>query len=277
MKINQFVSTFLATAVVAAGLATSPASTAQAVPAPQVATSAKGQAYTASIKANKQQLKAGEKLVISGKVSPAIKGDNVILQKRINGHQWATEAKLSTRASGAYSYTDKPSAAGTRLYRAVVPATKAHRSGKSKAVWLTVYRWLDLTKVKLRSSAGYTRRVDTVQVNGRSYSPAMRGSDYYDAGFSDWNLDRGCLKLSTRLGNSDDSDDAAIANISIVTDGTTAFENSYKLTKSQVRTIDIKKVFRLKFAWTSTNPEARIDDQSGASPVMIKPQVLCAF
>lgn len=139
-----------------------------------------------------------------------------------------------------------------------------------------MYRWLDLTKVQRRSADG-TYRTDSVKVNGTSYSPAMYGVGYYNSGFADWNLDRGCLKMTARLGNADDSDDAAIANVSIVTDGTTAFQNSYKLTKSQVRTIDLKKVFRLKFAWTSTNPEGSVKDQSGSSPLMIKPQVLCAF
>lgn len=61
--------------------------------------------------------------MISGKVSPAAKGGKVILQKRINGHKWVTEAKLKTRGSGAYSYADKPHAAGARQYRAVVPGT----------------------------------------------------------------------------------------------------------------------------------------------------------
>lgn len=62
MKINQLVSTVLATAVDGAGLATAPASTALVTSlgsTAHAATSAKSRAYTVSIKTNKPKLNSG--------------------------------------------------------------------------------------------------------------------------------------------------------------------------------------------------------------------------
>lgn len=232
-------------------------------------------AFQPTLKANKTQIMANSALVLSGTVKPVRKGLTVVLQKNVNG-KWAKEATLKTNAKGAFRYTDKPKTPSIRRYRVVVPAKGSVGSGSSKAVVVGVYAWKDLTKVAARDSH-YTYSYKSSTINGVTYGASFLGKDWDDDGFIDWNVNRKCLRIQGRFGNSDESDDDATATISFTKDGTTVYTKAFALAQSEARAIDISGALRIAFTWTSTKASPPPADQSGASAVLAEPRILCAF
>jgi hypothetical protein len=233
-----------------------------------------------TLKSTQTAVVTRNQLTLSGKVKPAKKGTLVILQKLQQGKKkWTTEARLRTTRTGGFRYVDVPKAVGVRHYRVVVPKAGKVKLGVSKPVKVTVYRWQSLTQVNLRASNA-TAVVKKVLINGTTYgttSGLVGYTDYYQQGFADWNLNRACRQLQVRVGNSDDSDDHAVANISLVGDGESMYAKSFGLAQSEWVTLDLRGVFRFGFHWTSTNPDGTPEDQSGAAAALAGPQILCAF
>ncbi|MDO9457481.1 hypothetical protein [Nocardioides sp.] len=270
------VPTVLAAVAAGASLTTGVSATAADAPDRSAVASARAGKYTATIKASRVSLDVGERLVLSGKVAPAKRGTVVKLQKRLEGRTWVAEATLRTTASGAYSYNDRPTTAGKRTYRVVVPATPGRAKGTSKPVAVTLFRWQDLTLVKSRAGSA-TRVTTSIAVNGATYARGLAGYTSYDEGFVDWNFARRCTSLRARFGNGDESADTATANIQLVVDGTPVFTDSFGLTESTVQTINVTNAFRVAFKWTSSNVTGTPENQSGAEAVMAVPLVRCSF
>lgn len=231
-----------------------------------------------TLTASRTTLLSRQSLVLAGKVKPARKGTVVVLQKLVrDAKKWETEARLTTGRGGAFRYVDKPARGGVRRYRVIVPKAGKVRQRVSKPVKVTVYRWQSLAAVEVRAQTA-TSVVDQVMINAVRYGPALVGyRTDYQQGFYDWNLNRACLRLETRIGNSDDSDDLAIANVSLVADGSTLYARSFGLAESEATTLDLTGILRLAFRWTSTNPGGTPQDQTGASATLAGPRVLCAF
>lgn len=232
----------------------------------------------ATLTANRATVLSRQPVVLSGKVKPAKKGTVVVLQKLVRDtKKWETEVRLKTGRGGAFRYVDKPARGGVRRYRVVVPKTAKVKQGVSKPVKVTVYRWQSLAAVKVRAQTA-TSVVDQVMINAVRYGPGLVGyREYYREGFYDWNLNRACRELRTRIGNSDDSDTRAIANVSLVADGVPAYARSFGLAESEAITVDLTGILRLAFRWSSTNPDGTPENQTGASATLAEPQVLCAF
>lgn len=234
-------------------------------------------AYQPTLQANTAKIVAGKRLILSGKVRPATKGGAVVVQKRLAGSpKWVLEARLTMSASGAYTYSDRPNAAGVRHYRVVVPKAGSVQAGRSKPVTVTVYRWQRLTDVRARK-ANATYNARSASINAVDYGASLVGVGYTNEGFIDWNLERRCLRLKARFGNSDESDDLATAGITLVADGETRYAHTFALAESEVKSFGLSGVFRLGFHWASTNPNGTVENQSGASATMTQTQVLCAF
>ena len=193
--------------------------------------------FTITVKLSQARGEVGRPLTIAGYVKPAKKGLPVILQKRGQGAtRWVQEARGTMSATGRYSFTTKPSTAGLRYYRVVVPASATRRTTASQAAPISIYRWIDLPKFPVRESEG-TFADSAVEINGVTYGRAYRGyNQYYDEGLVDWNFDRKCLTLQGRLGNSDESDALARATINITADGSSLYQRSFGLTESVVKT-----------------------------------------
>ena len=235
-------------------------------------------AFKPTLKADSAQVVAGRRLVLSGKVKPARPGETVVLQKRVGDKKkWVVEARLRMSRTGSFTYRDKPNAPGVRHYRVVVPKVGRVKAGVSKQVKVTVYRWQRLEWKDRRTAEATYYGTKNLTIDGKKFDYALSGSTYYNEGFIDWNLGRECLKVRARYGNGDDSDDLAVAHISMDADGESIYTKSFALTESEQRTLDIAGVFRLGFHWTSTNPEGTPQDQGGAAAAFVEPEVLCAF
>jgi hypothetical protein len=238
---------------------------------------ARARAYAPTLKASTNQVVVKHKLELSGRVRPATRGGTVIIQKRIGDRKWSEETRTTMNGRGRFSYLDRPTTPGPRRYRAVVPAHGRHAKGVSDPVTVTVYRWVDLTTLRTRASDATIHPTEGAEIDGVTYSPAWVGARWAQDGFVDWNLDRACLTLRARYGNSDESDATATANISVVTAGDAIYTGSFGLTESERKVLDISGAFRVGFEWTSSNTAGTPEDQRGAAAVMAEPEALCAF
>lgn len=232
------------------------------------------EAYRLTLKASRTTAVAGAKVVLSGTVSPSTTGGTVLLQKRIEGRRWALEQELTMSKRGRFRYTDRPTTAGTRSYRVVVPAAGSVRAGRSKPVQVTVLRWSRLTQLSARATQG-TMAGGTVSIGGQRYADSVFSSTGLAQGSIDWNLDPSCTSLRVRLGAGDDGDTDATARLTLTGDGEELYSRAFGLTQSESRVFDVGGVFRLAFTWTSTRPGSPVP-QAGAIAALATPEVLCA-
>jgi len=258
-------------AVLAAGLV---APTATAAPH----TGERRAEFRPTLATSSEQVVAGRSFVLRGRVTPAVKGTTVVIQKRAGGKKWIDEARVKTTRKGTFSYRDRPHAAGVRTYRVVVPAADGVGRGTSDPVRVTVYKWQSLTKVPARKNLD-TWTLREASINGVPYGPVIQGNsnEYSVEGFSDWNLERRCLRLRTTLGNGDASDTTAIASITVSGDATALYTRSFALAESAATNLDLTGVFRLTFSWTASDPAGGATSPGGAQAMLADPEVLCAF
>lgn len=250
--------------------------TAPAIGAEQRATDRRAVTHSVKLKANKTEVVAGAKLVLSGKIKPATKGAKVVIKKKVGANKWRTEATLKTTRKGAFKYVDRPRTPGTRRYRAIAPAIgQASKPGKSKPVKVAVLQWYPLTDTRPRRADAVISGGDAL-IRSKRYPSSVVSARDAASGAADWNLPAGCTTLRVRLGAGDDSDEGAVAHLSLTGDGTSLFGGSFELTQSQARTFDVSDVFRLAFTWSSTVGTST-EPAPGAQAVLGTPQLLCAF
>ena len=255
-------------AALTAGL-TVPAATAGHAPAERKA------AYKPTLKANAKSVEAGKKLVLSGKVKPATKGATVIVQRKLAGKSWAKTGQTKVKKSGAFTFTDKPNVVGVRQYRVVVPKVGKVKAGKSKPVKVTVAAWRSLTTVPFRQEES-TAVLTNVSIAGTSYARSVGAVRGGVQGTADWNLPTTCTSLRVRLGNGDQTDVGARANITLDGGpGQFVHTGSYGLGESEVKTFDVSNVLRLTFTWTSTVAPST-EPAAGAQPLLAQPELLCS-
>lgn len=275
MRLEMVLSTVVVSAV-AAGLAAVPSAAA----AEQRATHQAKKKFAVTIKASTTELVLGDKITFKGKVTPAGKANGLVatLQKRIVGtKKWKPQDTDTINKRGKYHLSDKPTSVQARQYRVVVPAVGKLGKGHSKKVLVTVYRWQDLASVKLRDSSYFRANIDA-EIDTVSYSRSLVGQTYGHTGFIDYNLARQCIELKARYGLGDDSDENATALIDVTTDGASRYSRTFALTESTAKTLSLRGAFRLRFAFTTTNPDAPDPDyQNGAQAVIASPRVLCSF
>jgi hypothetical protein len=255
-------------AALTAGL-TVPAATAGNAPVERKA------AYKATLKASAKSVEAGKKLILSGKVKPATKGATVIVQRKLPGKPWVKTGKTKVKKSGAFTFTDKPSVPGVRQYRVVVPKVGKVKAGKSKPVKVTVASWRSLTNVAFRNQES-TAVLVNASIAGTTYARSVGGVSGAAQGTADWNIPTTCTSLRVRLGNGDQTDVGAQANITLDGGpGQFVHTGSYGLGKSELKTFDVSDVLRLTFTWTST-VAGSTEPAAGAQPLLAQPELLCA-
>ena len=228
--------------------------------------------YTVTAKVNKTELVLGQKVTITGKVSPVAKGKKVLLQQKIGDKGWKDQQTARVNKRGKYRVTDEPTTLNPRKYRVVKAASKRHRRGVSKPVAVGVYQWHDVYDLSVRRNVAMyktkTLSIDTVEFPNSIYGYLYNSED--TTGFMDFNLERQCITLRSTFGMSDDADTGSSAKIDVVGDGTSLYSNTFSLLQSQARTIDIHGVFRLAFQFESlAAPSPR--------PAIASPRVLCSF
>jgi N-acetylmuramoyl-L-alanine amidase len=75
---------------------------------------------------------------LRGTLTPAYAGARLQVQRRFPDGSWRGVAVVGTGSTGAYAWTVRPAMVGRYVFRAVLPATMAHRAAASAPVALAV-------------------------------------------------------------------------------------------------------------------------------------------
>ncbi|GAA3541653.1 hypothetical protein [Nocardioides daeguensis] len=246
-----------------------PAVAAPATPAHATARAASS-APSIDISVRSNQVERGKKVVVTGTVTGK-KVTKVTLQQKRAGTPWKAQATVKVKADGSFLLKDKTTTAVIRKYRVVSASGPRTRSAK---VTVGVYAWADLTKRKARSSMRWSQQ-KTVAINGTSYGLAFTSYNWGNiAPLVDFNVNRNCIALRARFGLSDNSDAAARATVSVVSDGSTVYAKSFGLTESELATVPIASPFRVGITATVENP-GNLTPAPNAIAVAAEPEILC--
>jgi spore germination protein YaaH len=94
--------------------------------------------YGVTAVADKDKVRAGTTVTLSGDVTPGSAGISVTIQRRSGTGRWRDVTSVVTAASGAYSAQVKPTITGQVVYRAIVPASGVLAEGTSPRVTISV-------------------------------------------------------------------------------------------------------------------------------------------
>jgi hypothetical protein len=217
----------VAAGAMALGIATLPLTAAHA-----------GGNWIVGIHASATTIDVGQKIVFTGQVRPgsAAAGKKVVLQEKFEpGADWKKAGADEISKHGKYEISDKTHFNTTHAYRVVMPANGKHAKGISKTVKVTVYDWTNLTGHRNVNDTGM--RFQDVSINGTSYESSVVSFVQRGTGSIEFNLDHQCDALRGTFGISDDSTIGGQAEVGILADGTSVYDESFDLGESQTQTI----------------------------------------
>ena len=219
-----------------------------------------GSTWIVTVKASDTTVNAGQKVTFTGTVKPhgAAAGEKVVLQERFKpGAKWKDQKKDELNGRGKYSLSDRPSANTQHSYRVVMAATGKHAKGVSKTVKVTVYGWVGLTSVPHVNDEGMF--FGAVDINGKTYDDSVV-SDWPNATASiEFNLGHRCDALRATFGLSDASTTGGQAELGVLSDGTSVYDQTFDLEQTDKTTISLDTPLKVKLTATDTNADSDID------------------
>jgi protocatechuate 3,4-dioxygenase beta subunit len=93
---------------------------------------------TLSAVMSQPRVQVGTASSLRGTLAPAYAGARLQVQRRFPDGSWRGVAIIGTGSGGAYAWSVRPGIVGAYVFRAVLPATMAHRGVVTPAVGLTV-------------------------------------------------------------------------------------------------------------------------------------------
>lgn len=226
--------------------------------------------WSATLRLADTTVDRGDPVTISGTVASAPRGTLVLVQKKQHGSgTWRTDVRLRTRAGGAWSYRDRPTTAGVRYYRAVVPSTAGHRQGTSSTKAMAVYRPHPLSDLPVIEQVATD--YGPVTISGTTYDDAVVATPGATSGVVWWNT-RGCLTLQYAMGNGDASGVGARARTDILLDGYYYFREVHEA-GDRAATTEFPLRSTMRFAW---NSEQTGEDATPAQAALVG-VAWCAF
>ena len=241
--------TLVAAGAMALGIATLPLTAAHA-----------GSTWIVTVKANATTVNAGEKVTFTGTVKPrgAAAGEKVVLQERFEpGAKWKDQKKDKVNGRGKYSLSDRPSANTQHSYRVVMAATGKHAKGVSKTVKVTVYGWVGLTS--LPNVNGDGMYFGPVDINGKTYDDSVRSGSDDTTTSIEFNLGHRCDAMRATFGLSDASTTSGQAELGVLSDGTSVYDQTFELEQTDKKTISLDTPLKIKLTSTDSNVDSDID------------------
>jgi hypothetical protein len=239
----------VAAGAMALGIATLPLTAAHA-----------GSTWIVTVKASATTVNAGQKVNFTGTVKPrgAAAGEKVVLQERFEpGAKWKDQKKDELNSRGKYSLSDKPSANTQHSYRVVMAATGKHAKGVSKTVKVTVYGWVSLTSLSHVNGVGMY--FGSVDINGKSYDDSVRSGLRDTTTSIEFNLAHRCDALRATFGLSDASTTSGQAELGVLSDGTSVYDQTFDLEQTDTKTIALDTPLKIKLTSTDTNLDGAVN------------------
>jgi NPCBM/NEW2 domain len=231
-----------------------------------------GSTWRVTIKSSTHQVVAGKKVVLSGHVRPVAPaaGTKVTLQEMFKpGAKWKKKDQVKVRSDGTYRVVTRPTTGFTHSYRVVMPASPHHAKGVSPTVKVTVYAWSDLSTHQAVNDV--SMEFDTVNINGTSY-PDSLWQHWDSSGSVEFNVNHDCIQLRSTYGLSDQSTTGGQGEVSVQSDGTPLYSNTFDVGQSATKTVALDPAplkLRLEAHNTSTTNGVFGYGAFG------RPQVLC--
>jgi hypothetical protein len=267
----------IAASTLVAGLAVATTTTTSQASAPAASHAKAGGTFRVTLTVSNDEPVQGTKIKLKGQVKPLRPGTKVQLQKRYEGDEkWKLVAKDVLNKNSKFKFIEVVDSVRVRQYRVVKPRQGARTAGASDPVTVTVFGWRDLVSLSPLFVTG-TGETSNVKINGTDYPQSIQGNNWGNAGSISYNIDRKCKRFETRIGLSDLSESSATGQITLKSDSSSFYSNTFGLTQSAVIARDVTGVFRLTFDWTSSNTEGTELDQSGAIIAIGSPRLLCSF
>jgi hypothetical protein len=233
----------VAAGAIALGIATLPVTAAHAATT-----------WIVSVKASATTVDAGHKVTFTGSVRPhgAAAGEKVVLQERSRpGAKWKDQTKGKIDRSGRYSVSDKPTFNTLHSYRVVMPTVGKHTRSVSQTVKVTVYDWVDLLALGGVNWDGMG--TGTIDINGTSYEDSIVAGRARATVSVEFNLDHKCDQLRSTFGIDDDSSTGGEAEVGVLSDGTSVYDNTFDLGQSETKSLALDAPLKIKLLATDKN------------------------
>lgn len=218
----------------------------------------------------------GQRVRISGRVTPNAPGSRVLLQKRSAPNApWLRVGTTTVGADGSYLVGDTPASARRLWYRVLKPRAKRKKAGISRVLQVNVTapppappapRWYYLTDLP-QPDRSRDMTTDAVRINGSLYAKSLV-SDDQGTYYTEYNLSRKCTQLTGVLGMSDDSATKTQNKVELFSDSRSIYSRTFSLGQAESRTFDVTGVLRLRFQTTT--------DKYSAYGAFGSPRVLCS-
>jgi hypothetical protein len=211
----------------------------------------------------------GQKVTITGKVTPASPGENVRLERAARKRgPWKLVRTKKVAADGTYTVKDQPAAVKTHWYRIVKPASKTRSAGVSAPMRVLVYKWSYLTEVSDAVDYDDFYANDTY-INGTYYRYSVFNNAGRGDGFIEYNLRRRCRALDTVLGLNDNTETGGTKNLKVLADGAVLYDKTLGLGQSDRLRFNVQNILRIRLEATVTDPDKY------AYPGAGNPRILC--
>ena len=251
----------LTTALVAAGAA------ATMTPADASSAAAK---YRVTLQVSSNDVVADQdELVLTGRVYPTPgAGSKVTVQLQYEGKDsWKSIGTAKVNKKGKFTYTDEPTSSQERSYRVVKKGDGNGAKGisRERAVEVSAWQWLD---ERSTSAGANIVSAYSMPINGDDYRHTLHLDKAYDTGFIEWTLGRKCTELEATLGLSDRTETGGRGSVLVTNDGTPSYSRLFNLGESQLVSIPVTDVYRLRIdmAQDVTTPDT--EPSAGAARVL---------
>ncbi|MCW2830740.1 MAG: hypothetical protein JWP31_1432, partial [Aeromicrobium sp.] len=167
--------------------------------------------YAVSFAVSKTSVTKGQRVTVSGAVSPKAAGKEIRFQTLVideGDERWTTVRTATIRSDGTYSRKITPSA-GIHQWRAYKPSGSGHRSGKSRSVTIKTYSWYamtnaDETDLAIASGSQWLGRYGPITVAGRSVSRYF-ATNQLGGDTTRWYTRHACKRIRVEVGLWDES------------------------------------------------------------------------
>ena len=254
------------------------AATAMALPTLPTASAEAAPAWRVTAHATTTTITLGHKVHLHGRVRPGAAGTYVRLEEQYApGKPWRLQRQARVRADSTYTTWDRPTQNHARLYRVVVPASRAHARGVSPTVAVSVYAWVQLSSLPAVNQRGFVTG-QAVDINGVTYPGSLKAYPA-DPGSStpppapvsvEYNLDHKCTAMRATFGLADSSETGAQGSVSLLVDGSQAYAGTFGVGQSAAWSMPFTTApLKLHFDAQSLSPGVSSD------PAVGTPEVLC--
>lgn len=190
--------------------------------------------YTVTFKVSKTSITKGQKITLSGKVSPKAAGKTIKFQALLGSEgdeTWTTVRTATIRSDGSYSRKVTPFAGAFR-WRAYKPSGSGHGAGVSKAVTIKTYSWYkmanaDDTELAIPRGDQWLGRYGAIPVAGVTVSRYF-ATNQLAGDTTRWYTQHTCKRIRAEVGLWDAASASAVGQFRI-------FANSTKVASVQVK------------------------------------------